>query len=471
MVLITLTLLVLVIALSVYVAHRQPPLLSVADQIPVPKPHEHTTTDGSTVQHIHTYDFTKPDTPTDKVKQAQEIGTKHPIQRAWERLDLAAIKKKYQPYTLAEMKEKWHQKYIEYGVFSSEEEAAAEEYYPLDEWLEDLIGLGHPFIKAGHYRLASDRRLGLMGRSRENWDTGIPEYSSITGEVMGFKSKAALLTRLKLPSDTTWNEYIEMHNKFSVVRLMNVLRAQEIDPDVDGGVTDLDGSFLPFSPNLVNVHVDPETGRTKFIGPSLTSTEKTDLVNFGVAPEGMSVVYIDANNKPIPVGKVPPRFYERNMAELEKAQVNIQQQLKDHEFLLDLDTLLNTPEAKQQGVAISHERPQDPEHVQTQGAQRSSETASSPQRPHPSENQPTPDLEITPELRTPDAIYDWFARLEALHGGKLPKDLQALQRVITELEKIKEAGEKNMEPPRPERPSPPPVTAPPEGNPDPDGED
>ena len=83
------------------------------------------------------------------------------------------------------------------------------------------------------------------------------------------------------------------------------------------------------------------------MGPGLTAAEEHVLVNYGVAPEGMSVVYIDANDKPIPSGKVPPRFYERNMKELKEAQVLLQQQIEDHQLLLEMDTLLNPSEDKQ----------------------------------------------------------------------------------------------------------------------------
>ena len=237
MILITITLLVIAIAFSVYVVYRPSSLVSVQEQIPSPKPHEHVAPDGSAVQHIHTYDFTQPAPNADKVKQEQQQGTKHPIQRAWERLDLAAIKKKYQPYTVAEMNEMWHSDYLEFGLSTAEREAAAEEYYPKDQWLEDLMAIGHPFAAESEYNLALGRRMGMMDPTRDTWNNGIPEYDPETGRLrQPGKSKENYLQSLELPPDTTWEEYVEMHNKFSIVRLMNVLRAQEIDPDVEGAL-------------------------------------------------------------------------------------------------------------------------------------------------------------------------------------------------------------------------------------------
>ena len=468
MILITITLFVVVIGVSVYIAHRPPSLLSVEEHIHAPQPHEHVATDGNPIRHTHTYDFTEPDTNTDKVKQAeQEFESKHPIQRAWELLDLDAIKKKYQPYTVAEMNEMWYNDRIRYG--SSEEEATAEEYYPLDKWLEDLMALGHPFMEEMYYDMALGRHLGMTLNARESWNSGIPKYDSDTGDLVpwGGFSKENYLAEFELPSDTTWDEFVEIQNKFSVVRLMNVLRAEEIDPDVDGGVTSLDGSFLPFSPNLVNVHIDPKTGRTKFIGPSLTAAEEDALVNFGVAPEGMSVVYIDANDKPIPVGKVPPRFYERNMKELAKAQSLLQQQIEEHELLLELDSLLDSSELQKQIGAVPPVRVDEQGQAHTHDLREDSESVPLRQRPSPAVKRVPPGLEFPSEFRTPDAVQRWWTQLEALHGGELPKDLQALWEVMTELEKMKQEGEAKLKPPpRPERPTPPERSSPPPPNED-----
>ena len=78
-------------------------------------------------------------------------------------------------------------------------------------------------------------------------------------------------------------------------------------------------------------------------------------------------------------------------------------------------------------------------------------------------------MEVPPDLHTQDDINRWFTALEALHGGQLPKDLQTLQEVMTELEKVRQDAEKNIKPPRPEPTASP---SPPEGSsPTPDEED
>ena len=467
MILITITLLVIAIVFCVYISHRTITPLSLREQFPVPNPHEHTAPDGTVVKHIHSYKNTDTNPNTDTVKPAQGSDIPHPIQRAWERLDLTTIRKKYQPYTLAEMKEMWYKRYLDFGI-RPENLTEAEKYYPLDEWLEDLMDLGHPFVGFGHYQLALDRRFGMMGPTRKSWDTGVPHiYES---GMVDSGSKIGLLHELQLPPDTTWKEYIDIHNKFSVVRLMNVLRAQEADPDVEGGLTNLDGSFLPFSPNVVHVHVSPETGRVKFIGARLTAAEEDALVNYGASPKGMSVVYVDAKNHPLPPDKVPPRFYERRMKSLEEAQNLLQQQIKDHEALLELDVLPTPSEKGKQTAPTSHDHTHDLDH--THEMPESPETVPPQQRLQPDAKRIPPQLKIPPELRKLDAVNQWFTELEALHGGQLPKDLKELRKIIDELEKIKREGEAKLKPSqRPAPPSPPDAVPPEESSPTPPDEE
>ena len=44
-------------------------------------------------------------------------------------------------------------------------------------------------------------------------------------------------------------------------------------------------------------------------------------------------------------------------------------------------------------------------------------------------------------------IHEWFEVLQVLHGGELPKDLRALQKVMTELEAIRKDGEEKIQHP------------------------
>ena len=153
-------------------------------------------------------------------------------------------------------------------------------------------------------------------------------------------------------------------------------------------------------------------------------------------------------------------------------QTFILQQI-EHGTLLDLDTLLNPSNEGKQSTSAPHEHVMDHEHDHTHETPLDSETLPSQQLPQPNAKHFSTQLEIPPALHTPEAINRWFTALDALHSGQLPKDLQALQKVITELEKIRQEGEANLKPPQPPVPSLPPKAVPPEGSspPTPDEDD
>lgn len=452
-----LVLFIVTIGISIYLSTRKAKPLSVIEQLPTSKQHKHIAPDGAIVEHRHTYKAPEPSTDTSQPKVIPEA--KHPIQRAWDALDLAAIKRKYQLYTIAEMREMWDGKYRQhcgpFGNFPPGESPVekADSVYPRDEWLKRLLDLGRPFVTFSDYRNALGSRIGF--NQQREWWAG-PEF---------VYSRDVKINALHLPADTTWEEYMDMSLKFGIVGRVNFLRAKEADPSIQGGTTSLEGVFLPFKDNTVHVHISPKTGFSSFIGAKLTQAEKDNLTNYGIAPKGVTVIYIDKNEKPLPPGTPPPTFHEQRMKKLGKAQTFLQQQIQEHEALLDIDALFNPPEKGKQTAPAPHDHVTEQEHDHTHGTPQSPDMLPSQQRQHPDAKQPPPLRELPPELRTPDAINRWFTALEALHDGQLPKDLQALRKVITELEKIRQEGEAKMKPPpRPERPAPPsPPNAPSEG--------
>ena len=63
----------------------------------------------------------------------------------------------------------------------------------------------------------------------------------------------------------------------------------------------------------------------------------------------------------------------------------------------------------------------------------------------PDEKNEIPQQQIlTPEPPTSEVVEKWFAELEIVHSGKLPKDLRVLRKVIDELEAVKRQGEKRL---------------------------
>ncbi len=449
----TLVLFVIAIVFSIYISNRRKEPQFVIGELPTSKPHEHVAPDGTIIEHRHTY--AEPELSESTVKPNQVSDTKHPIQRAWERLDLETIRRKYQPYTVAEMQEMWAESYR--GSFGPNYPHELDEPYPQEEWLQRNLELGQPFRNESDYDTVLQRRIYMVDH-QGRWRAADQEQ------------KAFMRKALDLPPDIdNWNEYEDAYHKFYIVASNAELQAEEADPNILGGTTSTDGTFIPFKENTVYVHVNPENGLSKFTGAELNGKEAGELTMYGITPEGITVIYTDEGGKPLPTDTPIPRFYERRMAELEEAQAHLQQQIGDHELLLELDTLLNPPEEKKQIAAVPHEHTHEHDHDHTHETPQTPEALPSQQ---PDAKQTPPQRKLPPELRTPDAVSRWFTELEALHGGQLPKDLKELRKIITELEKIRREGEAKLKPPqRPEHPAP--DTAPPEGGSDapPDKED
>ena len=449
MIFITATFLAGTIGVSVYLSTLKEATLSVTEQFPESKPHEHMSLEGNVVEHLHVYEPPS----SSEVNTVTTTSTSQKFQHPWNRLNLAAIRRDYQKYTVAEMRAMWDAPYLNMYGGKTQAFAEADRAYPRDIWLARLLDLGHPFVKFSDYKSVLILRQHLIW-DRESWEQGY--------------AKSSIAAR-GLPPDTPWEPYEDSLIKSRIVSMINQQRALEKDSDFQGGVTFLDGAFIPFRPNTMHVHVSHDTGITKFTGVRLTQAQKNDLTNYGIAPKGITVVYVDEDNKPLPPG-TPPRFYERRMKHLEKAQTYLQQQIEDHEALLELDALLNPPEEGKQTVLMPHDHAHDHDH--THETPQTPEPVRSQQRQLPDAKQPLPQRKMPPELHTPDAVNRWFTELEALHGGQLPKDLKELRKIIDELEKIRREGEAKLKPPqRPEHPAP--DTAPPEGGSDapPDKED
>ncbi len=449
MILTTIISLIVVIGVVLYISNKnKDSQLGIEKQLKS-KLHEHIAPDGTFIEHRHTY--TQNELSENIVTTRQVLAAKSPIQRAWERLDLEEIRRKYQPYTVAEMHEMWSSGYR--SQFGPNYPYQLDETYPQDEWLERNLALGQPFSSWSDYRMVLQRRIYMIDHENQ-W------------RVANEDRKEYMRKALDLPSDIdTWEEYEEAYLKFFIVASNAELQAEEADPSILGGTTRTDGTFTPFKENTVYAHINPKSGYVKFTGVSLNEKEEKELATYGVVPEGIKVIYTDEGGKPLPSDTPSPRFYERDMASLEKSLNLLQQQIEEHELLLELDAQLDPPNIATQTDPVPHEHPQDHEHDHGHETPQTPDEKPEQQRRQPDAKRTPPPRKIPPELRKPDAVNQWFKELQLLHGGQLPKDLQELRKIITELEKIREEGEAIMKPPeRPKRPTPP---LPPEGSPPP----
>lgn len=404
---------------------------SLLERIPASKQHSHVSPSGDIVEHTHTPIRLAQEQPK-SIDPATE--TKHPILRVWENLDLTEIKRKYQPYTVTEMIEKWDEHYYEFEGPGPDLVKRAEDYMPTAEWLQYLLDHGYPFTFFGHYQLAINFRYSLP-YYKEQYDN--PE------------TRSDFLEGYRLPEDTTWEEFEDFRIKWNIVAEINTQRAVDIDPSIAGGMTNLDGVFQPFSPNTLYVHVSEDKPMSKFTGVMLSEKQKDDLTMFGIAPKGITVVYTDEKGVPLPADAAP-RFYERKMAALEAAEEHVEQLIADHEALIKT---LSKPTEKT--VPEENSPPSQQAQQALHSLHQSDELASQENNRRPV--LPIERRNIPPEMLPPDPpshknIQEWFEVLQFLHGGELPKDLSVLKEIMIELEEIRQAESdriKQQKPPRP----------------------
>ena len=269
----------------------------ILTNIPASIPHQHATPDGELIEHIHTYNSSigsyklyEPITPNNSRTK------KHPIQLDWERIDIETVKKKYQPYSVAEMQDMWSLKYN--TEIPSERRKKLDRIYPPETWIKRNLSLGQPFLNYADYRTVLQRRIYMINR-RDLW------------RIVDSEDRNAMRNSLQLPPEIdTWKEYEDAYLKSWIVASYQSLLAT----------------------NTETVYVTIEDGKTfsKFAGKRLSRKEKYKLMMFGVIPEGIHVVYLDVHEERLPPG-VKPRYYELYLKELELAYSNVHNIVSEHE--------------------------------------------------------------------------------------------------------------------------------------------
>ena len=116
---------------------------SILEQVPASKPHKHITPDGEVVQHTHT-PIQPPKTNPHKNKTDPPQETVPPILRIWKNLNLNEIRRKYQPYTVQELIDKWDEKYLDFQrVYRNptlqDMYERQDAYWPKEQWLQHLL--------------------------------------------------------------------------------------------------------------------------------------------------------------------------------------------------------------------------------------------------------------------------------------------------------------------------------------------
>ena len=181
--------------------------------------------------------------------------------------------------------------------------------FPRAEWLTKLLEKGAFFEHYGDYSGLLNTRWTLLGLKDkpEKWDSD--KYGDVPTQ--------------------DWETFIESYIDRKIWETEQIRTAQKTDPTVSGGTFMGPGDtiFLPFTGNRLYVELFEDGAST--IGASISRKERYNLINRGIHPEGLDVVYVDfesgtfLNEKPAPISwdtilekaGPPPPGWEKNLPE------------------------------------------------------------------------------------------------------------------------------------------------------------
>ena len=281
---------------------------------------------------------------------------------------------------------------------SSPGDEEVEERYPREEWIQRLLGRGIVFEDYSDY----SGYLGIRRTLVHHKDNSNSDY------VMSLKENY-----YGVPPNASFEEFTNAIIDKSHQELTALKQAELEDPLVTGGAGTPSG-LISMRMNTLYVKVDTKNFSSAFYGGgNVSETEIEALLFDGIAPQGLEVVYLDVDDKPLPAG-VQPRLDWANF-DWDSAVQN----MSDGDWAIIEDIIGGRSEATSNFIPTESEI--DPDAV-------IADQGFSPQVPAP--NQDTPQssrssangVEGTTALR----LIELFEKLEK-EDSELPENLGSLR--------------------------------------------
>ena len=281
---------------------------------------------------------------------------------------------------------------------SSPSDEEVERKYPREEWIQHLLDHGIVFEDYADY----SGYLGIRRTLFHHEDNPNSEYvMSLQKDYYG------------LSPDAPWEEFRKAIIDKSHQELTALKQADIEDPLVTGGFGTRDG-FIPMRVNTVYVKVDEKNFSATFYGDdNLSGAAKDALLFDGIAPQGLEVVYLDVDDKPLPVG-VQPRLDWANF-DWDSAVQN----MSDDDWAIIEDTIGARSEATFNSIPTESEF--DPDAV-------IADQDISPQVPVPNQDTPQSSRSSANEMEasTAQRLMELFEKLEK-EDSELPENLDSLR--------------------------------------------
>ena len=282
--------------------------------------------------------------------------------------------------------------------------------YPRKEWIQRCLDRGIVFEYLGDYSTMLSIRYPVVNYEKILSSDGKTNAYALPPDYYGLPPDASLEAYTNATIDRTIQDLEEME------------QAELEGPTVVGGFGTRN-RLIPMREGVLYVKMDQENFAANFYGKSLSEEEKDALLFDGVPPEGLEVVYLDEDDKPLPPG-VKPKFDWANYKVSDEEWARIAQRISDEELmeLADVWKAFFGTEGRE-----PESNPLAPD-VSPMTNNRSSQPLTSNQ----DSTQPT--LSSTTEQKplkvNPDQIGAFFEKLETEHGElQLPKELQMLKRL------------------------------------------
>ena len=171
---------------------------------------------------------------------------------------------------------------------SSPGDEEVEERYPRERWIKRLLDRGIVFEDYSDY----SGYLGMRSTVMHHVDNSNSDY------VMSLKENY-----YGVPPNASLEEFTNAIIDKSHQELSELKQAELEDPIVTGGFGTQNG-FIPTRMNTLYVKVDTENFSATVYG-NVSEADMDALLFDGVSPQGLEVVYLDADYKPLPVGTQP----------------------------------------------------------------------------------------------------------------------------------------------------------------------
>ena len=162
--------------------------------------------------------------------------------------------------------------------------------YPRAAWIQRCLDRGVVFEDYGDYT-------GFLSMRHE-----VIDYENNPDSELNMDMKKYY----RLPPDASLEEYTNSAIDGTRRDLIAMREASEEDSTVSGGFGTPNG-FIPMREGVLYVKVDEKNFDATFYGDSISEAEEDALLFHGIEPEGLEVIYLGKDDKPLPPD-VKPRF-------------------------------------------------------------------------------------------------------------------------------------------------------------------